>query len=60
MRLSAPVSFTAAAVLIPAGAFCIWRTWRHDRRFTGRAALPTEHRSAPLDFRSPGNLSDIA
>lgn len=40
MCLSAPVSFTAAAVLIPAGAYGIWRTWRHDRRFTGLAALP--------------------
>lgn len=40
MCLSAPVSFTAAAVLIPAGAFAIWRTWRGDRRFTGVAALP--------------------
>jgi len=40
MCLSAPVSFTAAAVLIPAGAFGVWRTWRRDRRFAGLAALP--------------------
>lgn len=40
MCLSAPVSFTAAAVLIPAGAFAVRRAWRHDRRFAGLAALP--------------------
>jgi len=40
MCLSAPVSFTAAAVLIAAGSFFIWHTWRHDRRFTGLASLP--------------------
>jgi hypothetical protein len=27
-------------MLIPAGAFGVWRTWRRDRRYAGLAALP--------------------
>lgn len=40
MCLSAPVSFAAAAVLIPAGAFTTWRALRTDRTYAALAALP--------------------
>lgn len=40
MCLSAPVSFAAAAVLIPAGAYSAWRAWRTDRGYAALAALP--------------------
>jgi hypothetical protein len=34
------VSFSAAAILIPTGAFTFARAWRHDRRYAALAALP--------------------
>jgi hypothetical protein len=40
MCLSAPVSFAAAAALIPAGAFAVSRALKVDRRFLALAALP--------------------
>lgn len=40
MCLSAPVSLTAAAVLIPLGAATVGRAWRTDRRYAALAALP--------------------
>lgn len=40
MCLSAPVSLTAAAVLIPLGAATVRRAWRTDRRYVALAALP--------------------
>lgn len=40
MCLSAPVSFTAAALLIPAGGFTVFQAWRLDRRYAPLAALP--------------------
>ena len=40
MCLSAPVSFSAAAVLIPLGAATMRRAWSTDRRYLAVAALP--------------------
>lgn len=40
MCLSAPVSFAAAAVLVPVGALALRRAWRGDRRFAALSALP--------------------
>lgn len=40
MCLSAPVSFAAAAVLIPLGAATMRRAWTSDRRYLAVAALP--------------------
>ncbi|MBW0151480.1 MAG: hypothetical protein KXJ53_09740 [Phenylobacterium sp.] len=40
MCLSAPVSFAAAAILIPAGAGTVWTALRRDRRYAALAALP--------------------
>lgn len=40
MCLSAPVSFTAAALLIPAGGLTVFQAWRLDRRYVPLAALP--------------------
>ena len=40
MCFSATVSFTAAAVLLPAGIVSIARAWRADRRYLALAALP--------------------
>lgn len=40
MCLSAPVSFTAAAVLIPLGAATMRRAWQTDRRYLAVATLP--------------------
>jgi hypothetical protein len=40
MCLSAPVSFSAAAVLIPAGAYTMRQAARIDRRYLALAALP--------------------
>lgn len=40
MCLSAPVSFTAAAVLIPAGAYALRRAFIGDRRYAPLAAVP--------------------
>lgn len=40
MCLSAPVSLAAASVLVPTGAFTIYRARRVDRRFLALAALP--------------------
>lgn len=40
MCLSAPVSFTAAAVLIPAGAYTLRRAFIGDRRYAPLAAVP--------------------
>lgn len=40
MCLSAPVSFTAAALLIPVGASTVVQAWRLDRRYAPLAALP--------------------
>lgn len=40
MCLSAPVSFSAAAVLIPLGAATMRRAWRTDRRYLAVATLP--------------------
>lgn len=40
MCLSAPVSFAAAAVLVPTGVYAMNRALRIDRRFLALAALP--------------------
>lgn len=40
MCFSATASFTAAAVLLPAGGFSVGRAWRSDRRYLALAALP--------------------
>lgn len=40
MCLSAPVSFSAAAVLIPLGAATMRRAWSTDRRYLAVATLP--------------------
>lgn len=40
MCLSAPVSFAAAAALVPTGAFAVNRALKVDRRFLALAALP--------------------
>ena len=40
MCLSAPVSFAAAAVLLPAGAYTVHTALKTDRRFSALAALP--------------------
>lgn len=40
MCFSATASFTAAAVLLPAGAISVGRAWRSDRRYLALAALP--------------------
>lgn len=40
MCFSAAASFTAAAVLLPAGVVSVHRAWRNDRRYLALAALP--------------------
>lgn len=40
MCFSAEASFTAAAVLIPAGAVAVWRSYRNDKSYLALAALP--------------------
>lgn len=40
MCLSAPASFTAAAILIPVGALTVWTTLKRDRRYAVLATLP--------------------
>ena len=40
MCFSAEVSFTAAAILLPAGAAAVLRAYQTDRRYVPIAALP--------------------
>lgn len=40
MCLSATTSFAAGAVLVPAGAYCLWKAARKDPRYLPLAALP--------------------
>jgi hypothetical protein len=40
MCFSEEASLTAAAVLIPAGGFSLWRAWSSDRRYLALGALP--------------------
>jgi len=40
MCFSAEASFTAAALLLPAGALSIWKAYRTDRRYVPICALP--------------------
>jgi hypothetical protein len=40
MCFSATASFTAAAVLLPAGGLSVYRAWRSDRRYLALGALP--------------------
>lgn len=40
MCFSAPVSFGAAALLVPLGLRALWLAWQTDRRFLGLAAFP--------------------
>ena len=40
MCFSAPVSFAAAALLIPAGVYTLRIAWQSDRRLLGLAAFP--------------------